>query len=258
MTSKHFTTSVAMERRAEAAMAGKPPVMRRMGLLVPEEQRMRVDGFIYILPRGAERRLALSVVTELRGRHDNFTDEEYFSGLATAIRSRRILEEDITGRIESMPVSQRGNAFRVALERKAADKSPYCNLDFYGDLVADAKENVPGEKQQAIIAKMRSYAEEARQKGILDGDGANAALHSFEEWLGQADIRSVNLLYYFSDRIDRIMEASLRAHSKEFVRVVQDGLPKIADFDPLGGKAQGMRVHYLDYAANRIANGGAA
>lgn len=256
MTSRQFTTSKIMEQRVAKAMEGKPPPMRKMGLLVPEEQRMRVDGFVHILPKGMQRRLALSVVTDIRAKHDNFTDEEYFSELAKEVLGQRILEHGIVDRIMSMPVSQRGNAFRVALNRKASDRSQYSELEFYGNLVSDAKENVPGEKQEEILAKMSRHVRDAHFRGTFNRESVNAVLYPFEEWLRKADAGSVNLLYYFIDRVDRMMETALAAHFTEFRRVVQEGLPKIAEFDSLGGKVPGMRVHYLDYAVDDFRRGG--
>jgi len=251
MNPRQFATSEMMEGRVSAACAGKPPVMRKMGLLVPEEQRMRVDGFVHILPEGSmQRRLALSVVSAIRNRHDNFSDGEYFLELRELVRNERIIAEPIILEIiDKMPLSQRGNALRVALNRKADDRSEYCNLEFYGNLVADGQENVPGEKQQEILSLLRAYARMAHEKGKLNREGVDVVLYPFEEWLLNADMRSVNLLYYFPDKVGKLVMAALEsADFREFRKLMVSGLAAIADFDPVKGKAPGMRVFYLNYA----------
>ncbi len=258
MNPRQFATSELMEGIVRAACAGKPPVMRKMGLLVPEEQRMRVDGFAHILPEGSsQRRLALSVVSSIRNRHDNFSDEEYFSELTALVNKDRLIEPGIVGIIASMPLSQRGNAFRVALNRKAEDRSEYSQLEFYGNLVADGQENVPGEKQQEILSRLRTYARMAHEQGKLNRESVDAVLYPFEEWLQKADIGSVNLLYYFHEKMDKLMRASLESPDfREFRAMMVGGLAAIADFDPVPGKAPGMRYYYLDYALAEVRRGG--
>lgn len=263
MTSRQFTTSRVMERRASEDAAKKGFPSRKMGLLVPEKERNIVDGLIYLAPERGMRRLALSVVTSLRRGHDNFSCEEYFSAFAAELLKFGILEREAVDRIMSMPMSQRGNAFRVALERKASDRSQYSQLGFYGDLICDMRENVPGEKQEEILARMAEHVRRAQAKGMFNRESYTSLLYPFEEWLRQADIRSVNLLYYFSDRLDGIMEAALGLQPAEFRELLREGLPRIAEFDPLNGGIPGMRAHYLGYVPGRLRadtamNGGAA
>lgn len=259
MNPRQFATSEMMEGRVSAACAGKPPVMRRMGLLVPEEQRMRVDGLIHILPEGStQRRLALSVVSSIRNRHDNFSDEEYFLELRALVwKERMITESGILEMIDKLPLSQMGNALRVALNRKAEDRSEYSQLEFYGNLLTDVQENVPGEKQQEILALVRRCAREALTRGFIGREGMDGVLYPFEEWLGDADIRSVNLLYYFPNKVEQLAKAALeRPDFREIRTLIVSGLAAIADFDPVPGKAPGMRVHYLEYAISDLRRGG--
>ncbi len=256
MTSRQFTTSAVMERRASEDAAKKGFPSRKMGLLVPEKERNIVDGLVYLAPERSIRRLALSVVTSLRRGHDNFTCEEYFSELARELGRLNIVERGIVDRIMPMPMSQRGNAFRVAMERWVSNRGPYPELEFYGNLICDTRENVPGEKQEEILARMAAHVKNAQMKGMFNRESATTLLYPFEEWLRQADVRSVNLLYYFSDRLDGIMEAALGLQQAEFREFLRRGLPKIADFDSLGGRVPGMRVHYLDYAVEDVRRGG--
>jgi hypothetical protein len=259
MNPRQFATSEMMEGRVRDACAGKPPVMRRMGLLVPDEQRMRVDGFIHILPEGStQRRLALSAVSSIRNRHDNFSDEEFFLELRAQVWKERIITESgVLEMIDKLPLSQKGNALRVALNRKADDRSTYCNLEFYGNLISDAQENVPGEKQQEILSRLRGYARMAQERGALNRESVDALLYPFEEWLGKADIRSVNLLYYFPDKVEKLAMAALeRPDFREFRTFIVSGLAAIADFEPANGTAPGMRAHYLEYAISDLRSGG--
>ncbi|MEW5996914.1 MAG: hypothetical protein AB1657_04955 [Candidatus Micrarchaeota archaeon] len=201
----------------------RPPTQRMIGLRVHPEERKRVDAFIFSFPeRSRERLFAVSCLTEgRRGNPVDLSDADYFG-----IVRRRLWEMPASGRVEigaggavnsdvlrrvaNMPAWVQGDALRVLIGMRGEENA--CGpREFAGALLRDEMENTPGGKEEQILLLLRRHVQKAASDGRIGRAGVSGTMFPFEEWLRAAGIEDVNLFYYGSAYLERLMDAADRA-----------------------------------------------
>lgn len=228
---------------AKPSETGGAKFERLVGKDVPADQRERVDRFIFGIPEGRARRVALHAVDRAREKNPaGFSDEEYFGILLKPSMLPGIVDARVIHMMGGMAFPVQANALRVAVCRCAEAAGGYASLEFYGDLIMDAEEHIAGEKVDSILRVVRGC-------GLPEG-----AVQSFSRWLQDANWEDVNLLYYKANWLERMVNAAPREvhNSREFVLL--ELVPKaLEEARREHEKCPGMRFYTIEYSVESVA-----